>query len=78
MIIFLACLFQRVYCVLWGTILMDFENEEESKTSLSPKCLLEVIGVSKWDGQGRSANHPNGFLGKYVQFLSINALTLNV
>ena len=30
---------------------MDFDSEDDSKTSVSPKCVLEVIGVSKWDGQ---------------------------
>ena len=42
---------------------MDFDNDEEAKTSLSPKCILEIIGVSKWDGHGRAGHHPNGFLG---------------
>mmetsp|Transcript_16896 Transcript_16896/g.25457 ORF Transcript_16896/g.25457 Transcript_16896/m.25457 type:complete len:1193 (+) Transcript_16896:119-3697(+) len=53
---------QRVYCVLWGTLLMDFDSEEEANLSLTPKCIVEVIGVSKWDGEGRNASYPNGFL----------------
>ena len=53
---------QRLYCVLWGTLLLDYENEEESRTSLTPKCAAEVIGVSEWDGEGRSSTYPNGFL----------------
>ena len=52
-----------MYCVLWGTLLMDYDNEEEAATSLSPKCVLEVIGVSIWDGHGLPSYYPNGFLG---------------
>jgi hypothetical protein len=61
-----ACIYfilQRVYSVLWGTLLLDFENEEDSKTSLSPKQTSEVLGISEWDGQGRGSNsYPNGLL----------------
>lgn len=54
---------QRVYSVLWGTLLLDYESEEESKTSLSPKQTSEVLGISEWDGQGRGSNsYPNGLL----------------
>lgn len=54
---------QRVYSVLWGTLLLDYESEEESRTSLSPKQTSEVLGISEWDGQGRGSNsYPNGLL----------------
>jgi len=53
---------QRVYCLLWGTLLFDYENEEESKSSLSPKLVVEILGVSEWDGKGRANNYPGGFL----------------
>jgi hypothetical protein len=52
-----------VYSVLWGTLLLDFDSEEDSKTSLSPKQTSEVLGISEWDGQGRGSNqYPNGLL----------------
>ena len=49
---------QRVYCVLWGTSLLDFESEEDAGSML-PKLVTEVLGVSEWDDQGRARN---GFL----------------
>lgn len=51
-----------MYCVLWGTLLLDYENEEEAKSSLSPKVVVEILGVSEWDGKGRANNYPGGFL----------------
>lgn len=66
---------QRVYSVLWGTLLLDFESEEESKTSLTPRQTSEVLGISEWDGQGRGSNsYPNGLLlvthtGTNLQFI---------
>ena len=54
---------QRVYSVLWGTLLLDFDSEEDSKTSLTPRLTSEVLGISEWDGQGRGSNsYPNGLL----------------
>jgi hypothetical protein len=38
---------------LWGTLLLDYDNEDESKTSLSPRVISEVLGISEWDGQGK-------------------------
>jgi len=47
---------QKTYCVLWGTHLVDFENEESSKHSTCPRSVLELIGVSEWtqDNGGNS------------------------
>jgi hypothetical protein len=52
----------RIYCVLWGTLLLDYDSEEESRTSVSPKVVSEILGISEWDGQGRANQYPNGFL----------------
>jgi phosphatidylinositol 4-kinase len=43
-------------------MLLDFDNEEEAKSSMTPKLCCEIIGVSQWDGQGRANQYPNGFL----------------
>lgn len=53
---------QKVYCVLWGTLLLDYDTEEEAKSSMTPKCVMELVGVSDWDGTGRSTQYPWGFL----------------
>eukprot|EP00605_Chrysophyceae_sp_TOSAG23-4_P000441 GSChrysophyteH1.ASY1.ANO1.499.1 assembled CDS len=52
----------RVYSVLWGTLWLDYENEEAAKNSLAPILVCEVLGVSEWDGQGRANQYPNSFL----------------
>lgn len=52
----------RIFCVLWGTMLFDYDSEEESKSSISPKVVSEILGISEWDGQGRANQYPNGFL----------------
>ena len=52
----------RIYCVLWGTLLLDYDTEEESKSSGTPKVASEILGISEWDGQGRANQYPNGFL----------------
>jgi hypothetical protein len=53
---------QRVHCVLWVTLLLDFESEEEARALLSPRLCVEVLGVSEWDGKGRATNYAFGFL----------------
>ena len=45
-----------------GTLLLDYETEEDAKTSMSPKLVSEVVGISEWDGQSRSSQVPNGLL----------------
>lgn len=52
----------RAYCCLYGTMLLDYETEEESRMSLVPKNVAEIIGVSIWDGQGRANQYDNAFL----------------
>eukprot|EP01031_Cornospumella_fuschlensis_P043948 gene43948-53732_t len=52
----------RVYCVLYGTLLFDYDSEEDARSSLSPRLVVEVLGVSEWDGKGRANNYPGGFL----------------
>jgi hypothetical protein len=51
-----------VYSVLWGTLMMDYESEDEAKISLSPKTACEVLGISEWDGHGRGNQFPHGLL----------------
>eukprot|EP01038_Epipyxis_sp_PR26KG_P010184 gene10184-13702_t len=53
---------QKVYSVLWGSLMFDFENEEEAKNSMCPKIVTEILGVSEWDGKGRANHYPFGFL----------------
>jgi len=53
---------KRVYCSLWGTLLLDFDTEADAKASLMPKCVLELIGVSKWDGQIGNTKYEHGLL----------------
>lgn len=48
--------------MLYGTLLFDYENEEEARSSLSPRLVVEVLGVSEWDGKGRANNYPGGLL----------------
>jgi phosphatidylinositol 4-kinase len=51
-----------VYSVLWGTLLLDYDSEEDAKHSLSPRLISEILGISEWDGQGRANQYVNGFL----------------
>lgn len=51
-----------MYCVLWGTLLLDYDHEEDAKNSLSPRLVVEIVGVSEWDGRGRANSYPGGFL----------------
>jgi hypothetical protein len=53
---------QKVYCVLWGTLLFDYDNEDDARNNLSPKMVVEILGVSEWDGKGRANNYPGGLL----------------
>lgn len=48
--------------MLWGTLLLDYDSEEDSKSSMCPKTVIELLGVSEWDGKGRANNYPCGFL----------------
>jgi hypothetical protein len=43
-------------------MLLDYESEEESKSSMSPRCAAEIVGISDWDGVGRANKYTNGFL----------------
>ncbi len=51
-----------MYCVLWGSLLLDYDNEEDAKASMTPKTAIELLGVSEWDGKGRANNYPFSFL----------------
>ena len=54
---------QKTFCILWGTHLMDYESEEDAKCSMSPKGVLELIGVSEWDIEPSSfQQYTNNFL----------------
>jgi len=51
-----------VYSVLAGTLILDYDTEEESKSNLSPKLVCEVLGISEWDGVGRAHQYAFGFI----------------
>jgi hypothetical protein len=53
---------QRVFCVLAGTTLWDFDTEEEAALGLRPRCEVDVIGVSPWDGKLGYQKYSFGFL----------------
>jgi phosphatidylinositol 4-kinase len=69
---------QKVYCILYGTLLLDYDNEEDAKTSMAPKLVSEILGTSEWDGQGRANQYPNSFLlvthTGVTYYLSANSL----
>lgn len=41
---------ERRYCVLVGTLILDFESAEDFADGVPPKAEAEVIGVSVWKG----------------------------
>jgi phosphatidylinositol 4-kinase len=61
---------QRVYCVLAGTTLWDYDTEDEAALRQRPRSEVDVIGVSPWDGKARYQNYVFGFL-----FLSTQGTT---
>lgn len=42
---------ERRYCVLVGTLILDFETADDFLNGEPPKADAEVIGVSVWKGQ---------------------------
>ena len=34
--------------MLWGTLLLDYDNEEEAASSMAPKQCVEVLGIWYW------------------------------
>lgn len=42
---------EKRYCVLVGTLVLDFESEEDFLSGAPPKAEGEVIGVSVWKGE---------------------------
>ncbi len=42
--------------------MFDYEHEEDARNSLNPKLVVEILGVSEWDGRGRVNSYPGGFL----------------
>lgn len=42
---------ERRYCVLVGTLILDFESAEDFADGVPPKAEGEVIGVSVWKGE---------------------------
>lgn len=42
---------ERRYCVLVGTLMLDFESAEDFEGGVPPKAEAEVIGVSVWKGE---------------------------
>ena len=66
---------QKLYCVLWGTLLLDYENEEDAKTTLSPKSSMELIGVSDWNATSQTPNYCNTNHPKaLIKCLNINEI----
>lgn len=43
-------------------MLFDYENEDDARTHMNPKLVVELVGVSEWDGKGRANNYPAGLL----------------
>jgi hypothetical protein len=41
---------------------MDFDNEDDAKSNISPKLVCEVLGISEWDGVGRANQYSHGFI----------------
>lgn len=60
---------EKRFCVLVGTLVLDFESEEDFLSGAPPKAEGEVIGVSVWKGErererdGRARNS-KGWGGK--------------
>ena len=42
---------ERRYCVLVGTLMLDFESADEFLNGVPPKAEAEVIGASVWRGE---------------------------
>lgn len=42
---------EKRYCVLVGTLMLDFESEDDFASGAAPKAEGEVIGVSVWKGE---------------------------
>lgn len=42
---------EKRYCVLVGTLVLDFESEGDFVSGAPPKAEGEVIGVSVWKGE---------------------------
>lgn len=53
---------QRVFCVLAGSTLWDYDTEEEAALGLRPRCEIDLIGVSPWDGKAKYQTYNFGFL----------------
>lgn len=60
---------QKVYSVLCGTLLLDYDSEDDYRMLLSPKTSSEVLGISEWDGQGMSRIILNGLFNLLMIFI---------
>jgi hypothetical protein len=49
--------YTRIYCILWGTMLLDYSSYDEMMSNLTPRYASEIIGVSKLD-----ESHLHGFI----------------
>jgi hypothetical protein len=49
--------YTRIYCVLWGTMLLDYSSYDDLVANLTPRYASEIIGVSKLD-----ESHLQGFI----------------
>lgn len=41
---------EKLYCVLVGTLVLDYESEDDFCSGAPPRAEGEVIGVSVWKG----------------------------
>ncbi|GAB9476282.1 hypothetical protein Gpo141_00013350, partial [Globisporangium polare] len=48
---------QRRYCVLKGTMLAYYTNQDECKRQATPRDVLEVVQVRDWDGASTLRQH---------------------
>ncbi|CAN0281319.1 unnamed protein product, partial [Ectocarpus sp. 12 AP-2014] len=54
---------EKRFCVLVGTLVLDFESEDDFASGAPPKAEGEVIGVSAWKGKSlQRGAHPEGFV----------------
>ncbi|CAM9289491.1 unnamed protein product [Ectocarpus sp. 4 AP-2014] len=54
---------EKRFCVLVGTLVLDFESEDDFSSGVPPKAEGEVIGVSAWKGKSlQRGAYPEGFV----------------
>lgn len=51
---------EKRFCVLVGTLVLDFESEDDFSSGAPPKAEGEVIGVSAWKGEQPARDEERG------------------